>query len=299
MTGTNGSKGPPGCSATRPEAADFGRTSPVARISRLKSGRFREALPARDEFPGSPGMQTRLRRVFASGLGLAASREWSRARSGFRAQLERAAEFAAHQCAVRAPIDYLAETIKRAAGAWCMCHMVPGQASAVSEPKRRLWLLPGAPARVGRLNCQVAAPPASGTAAAAVQRAPSPICHNIPVVTSGAAVSGRRLRCTSPCSNTAAPKWRWGGGNFSGGFQLRFVGELDQHVPVTGFGRAPAHQIPPRSSGRAASKSGCCCSHRQYITITSLAVPGWRYRKSDQGFRHRLLRQPLRVDRPM
>jgi len=56
------------------------------------------------------------------GAGVAASRKWSRARSGFRAQ--RGAEFAAHQCAVRAPINYLAGTIKRAAGAWCMYHTV-------------------------------------------------------------------------------------------------------------------------------------------------------------------------------
>src|SRR4051794_2488687 len=42
------------------------------------------------------------RRVFALWvLGLAASRKQSRARSGFRAQRQRAVKFAAHQCAIR------------------------------------------------------------------------------------------------------------------------------------------------------------------------------------------------------
>jgi hypothetical protein len=34
-----------------------------------------------------------------------------------------------------------------------------------------------------------------------------------------------------------------GGGNFSGGFELRFVGQLDQHVPVTCLRCAPAYEI--------------------------------------------------------
>src|SRR4051812_43227487 len=56
-----------GCGATRPEAADFGRTSPVAQISRLKASAIsgKLSLPGMS-FPASPGVQgPPLRRAFA------------------------------------------------------------------------------------------------------------------------------------------------------------------------------------------------------------------------------------------
>jgi hypothetical protein len=51
---------PPGCSATRPEAAGVRHTSPVhakglAKIGEVGKARCRQTI----DFPGSPGMQTR------------------------------------------------------------------------------------------------------------------------------------------------------------------------------------------------------------------------------------------------
>src|SRR4051794_1006899 len=94
VTGTNESKAASGV------AAQPARKRPVrahvacgANLALESAGDLGEARPATEEFPGSPGMQTRL---FQAGfclwvLGLAASRKWSRARSGFHAQRERGA----------------------------------------------------------------------------------------------------------------------------------------------------------------------------------------------------------------
>ena len=76
-----------------------------ANLALESAGDLGEALHASVEFPGSPGMQTRLsRRVFALwGAGVAASRKWSRARSGFRAQRERAPGWRGEQPSAQQP----------------------------------------------------------------------------------------------------------------------------------------------------------------------------------------------------
>src|ERR1051325_8626976 len=91
---------PPGLHATRPEAADFGHTLPVHAKGLAKIRGFGEALgrqtclaSSKPDYADPP-----FEAGFAiSGSGLAASRKWSRARSGFRAQPESARLSPAHQ----------------------------------------------------------------------------------------------------------------------------------------------------------------------------------------------------------
>src|SRR4051794_21757140 len=89
-----------GCSATRPEAAGVGRTSPVHAKGLAKISGFGKSLDCQiGEIPGfGRYADPPSRRGFLfAGSCVAASRKWSRARSGFRAQRERGAVFSAVQ----------------------------------------------------------------------------------------------------------------------------------------------------------------------------------------------------------
>ena len=85
-------KGLRGCSATRLEAADFGHTLPVHAKGACEDSRFRgsSVSPNRSSFRATGLCRPAFWAGFAfQGFGVAASRKWSRARSGFRAQRER------------------------------------------------------------------------------------------------------------------------------------------------------------------------------------------------------------------
>src|SRR3954470_12664776 len=92
--------GPPGCSSTRPEAAEFGRTLPVHAKGLAKIGEVGEALDCHAEkFPG-PGRICRPafpRRVFALSVLGCWPREIESTRAGLRAHSEPARLSSAHQ----------------------------------------------------------------------------------------------------------------------------------------------------------------------------------------------------------
>src|SRR5215217_6872883 len=81
---------PPGCSTTRPEAAARTHVTCGANLALESVGELREAPDATRRVSRFAGIaDPPLRRVLLFRvLGLAASRKWSRARSGFRAQRE-------------------------------------------------------------------------------------------------------------------------------------------------------------------------------------------------------------------
>src|SRR3954452_20393348 len=88
-----GKHGASGVRSTRPKAADFGRTSPVHAKGACEDSRFRGSSELQHtELPGNRTIaDPPFEAGFAiSGSGVAASRKWSRARSGFHAQRERA-----------------------------------------------------------------------------------------------------------------------------------------------------------------------------------------------------------------
>src|SRR3954453_15843962 len=99
-TGTKASIGPPGCSSsTRPKRPFRAHVARGANLALESASDFREALDATLRVSRFAGYaDPPLRRVLLfQGLGLAASRRWSRARSGFRALRERGAIFPALQ----------------------------------------------------------------------------------------------------------------------------------------------------------------------------------------------------------
>ena len=61
----------------------------------------------------------------------------------------------------------------------------------------------------------------------------------------------------------------YGAGDFSGRYELRFVGELEEHVAVTGFRGAPAHQILAAKLGQRCQQGGLLqqppAIHRDHI----------------------------------
>src|SRR3954452_16969628 len=88
--------------------------------------------------------------------------------------------------------------------------------------------------------------------------------------------------------NTAALSRRWlrgyrpraghggdgGGGNFSGGFELRFVSPLEQHVAMAELGRAPADQMLTANLGQRCQQVGMqqhpSAIHRDYLGAISI-----------------------------
>ena len=109
VTGTNDSKRASGVAAQPArKRLNLGALCPCTPNRACENRRFRgsSSSPNDRDFPASPDMQTRLSRrvLLFRVLGVAASRKWSRARSGFRAQRERAPGSRGEQ-PVRSPKD--------------------------------------------------------------------------------------------------------------------------------------------------------------------------------------------------
>ena len=118
---------PPGCSATRPEAADFGRTSPVHAKRACKNGEVGELDIADNETSGlgryaDPPFEA----GFAfSGFWCRGLAQWSRARGAFRAPRQRASRCCAQQ----------AERHKEATPAPCWGRLVARAAIISVDPR--------------------------------------------------------------------------------------------------------------------------------------------------------------------